>query len=172
MRDVLTSCQEILQQASDLLQQLTDAQYTRPGEPYRSSIGQHIRHVLDHFQALHAALDTGIVNYDLRHRGNPVERNRRSGLAELQAVKDWLPGVASEQLSRPVAVQTEISVSDAHSVRVESSLVRELVFAASHAVHHYAVITMLARQQGVTPADDFGLAPATATFLRTAVRGG
>lgn len=44
---------------------------------------------------------------------------------------------------------------------VLSTLERELQFLASHTVHHYALIALTLRAQGVTVGTDFGMAPST-----------
>ena len=49
---------------------------------------------------------------------------------------------------------------------VESSLGRELVFVASHAVHHYALLAAHLRQLGLPVPEGFGLAPATVAHAR------
>ena len=42
-----------------------------------------------------------------------------------------------------------------------SSLLRELQFALSHTVHHYAIIARQLRERGAEPGADFGVAPST-----------
>jgi hypothetical protein len=49
---------------------------------------------------------------------------------------------------------------------VQTSIARELVFAGSHAVHHYAVIAQISFAQTKALPQTFGLAPATATYMR------
>lgn len=51
------------------------------------------------------------------------------------------------------------------SVHLQSTLSRELVFASSHTVHHFALISVIARLQSVEVTSAFGVAPATASYL-------
>jgi hypothetical protein len=55
-----------------------------------------------------------------------------------------------------------------HGVRecfMESSISRELQFLSSHAVHHFALIAMTLRAEGVPMDPDFGMAPSTLRHL-------
>lgn len=70
---------------------------------------------------------------------------------------------------RVVRVKSEISLQKSASVTLESSLMRELVFVGSHTVHHYALIKVIANDQGLQVSSNFGIAPATASFLRNEV---
>jgi hypothetical protein len=47
-----------------------------------------------------------------------------------------------------------------------SSVVRELEFLQSHTVHHYSLIAILLRLQGIEPEEDFGVAPSTLEYWR------
>ncbi|AFP29100.1 hypothetical protein MRBBS_0162 [Marinobacter sp. BSs20148] len=48
---------------------------------------------------------------------------------------------------------------------VKTSVERELVFLASHTIHHTAIIGMLAEQAGVKVSSDFGVHPSTLRYL-------
>ncbi|MEH6452764.1 MAG: hypothetical protein V7782_06940 [Psychromonas sp.] len=41
-----------------------------------------------------------------------------------------------------------------------------MVFISSHAIHHYAMIAQIAKAQQQTIPEYFGVAPATASFMR------
>ena len=66
-----------------------------------------------------------------------------------------------------LTLSTEVSVHEQKVQSVPTSLARELVFTGSHAVHHYAMIAQIAQQQKMALPSSFGIAPATATHLRT-----
>ena len=42
-------------------------------EPYSASIGQHYRHVLDHFLCLESGIAAGEIDYDNRERNPQLE---------------------------------------------------------------------------------------------------
>ena len=45
-----------------------------------------------------------------------------------------------------------------------STIERELKFLVSHTVHHYAIIALQLRHQGVEPGPEFGVAPSTLRY--------
>lgn len=170
--EIIKANREVLGQGIALLGMLSDEQYTRVCEPWlTSTIGQHIRHVVDMYLALINSVESdgeNIVNYDYRQRGSRLEHHVSNGREALQQVVTWLDElkpVSAVQLSS-LQIQSEISLHQSTVAILESSLLRELVFVGSHSVHHYALIRVIARHQGLTLAENFGVAPATASFIR------
>ncbi len=73
----------VLHQLSDLSESLTDEQFTRvPGGAVSSTIGGHVRHNLDHVDALLVGLRTGRSDYDRRDRSTP-DRERAFVLSHI-----------------------------------------------------------------------------------------
>ncbi|MBX9580308.1 MAG: DinB family protein [Gemmataceae bacterium] len=70
-----------LGQLADLVAALTDDQYTRQPAAAGSAVGGHVRHNLDHVDALLRGLRTGHLDYDRRERGTAVERDRGEAVA-------------------------------------------------------------------------------------------
>ena len=60
---------------------------------YKSSIGEHLRHILDLFFALAKQPDIGVVDYDHRRRGAPVETDLLVGISELQEIKSMVRSI-------------------------------------------------------------------------------
>lgn len=152
----------LLEQAATLINELDDAGYVQSMQAFASgSIGQHLRHVLDHYRALYARED-GLIDYDYRRRDNPVESSKTLALAEIERILAILPTL----IDQPVRVRSEISPHAQQVDEMDSSLKRELLFVTSHAVHHFALIALLLRLQGMAVPADFGVAPATLSHQR------
>lgn len=154
-----------LEQGIHFLDSLSHSQYMDPPASGQSPVGRHFRHIIDHFLAIKSALPQGIVNYDQRHRGTEVERNKRLAIETLQSLQRWLSEMDDSTLSQSVVVISDIGIGECCQVSVQSTVGRELMFACSHAIHHYALIKPLTDNQ--CQPSDFGLAPATASFQRT-----
>ena len=168
---MIASQLEILLQARRYLSQVEPRRYTEVRRPrFQSSAGEHMRHVLDHYQAIRRGLDTGEVDYTRRRRGDAVERDPNAALTEVEQLRGWLAELAPAALERPLTVVTEVSISEQLVRRLPSSGLRELAFAGSHAVHHYAQLRQIAFEQGWRLDEAFGLAPATASHLRRSQR--
>lgn len=148
----------LLQQGLRLLEGMAQELYVKP-EPaiVGSSIGGHLRHILDHYASLFVKGDE--VDYDLRAREESIECSLEKGIERLRQIVGRLEGlVVDGPLDRKIKVDT------GHQAWTASSLARELQFVASHTVHHYALIGVILRLNGVTVPEDFGVAPSTLRY--------
>lgn len=158
----------ILEQAQAYLKATTSSQYTQIIHPlFISSAGAHMRHILDHYRAIITGMDDGFIDYDKRSRGGDSELNPNSALAEIEQIKTFLLSLSKSQLKMAMQLSTEISVTEKQVEVVNTTLARELIFAGSHAIHHFAMIEQISKAQNKATPQQFGIAPATATFLRS-----
>ena len=139
--------------------------YGRQPRDGASSIGRHVRHILDHFAALQAAAGSGRLDYNARNRDDIVEVDAAVALARVDALVDWLQ--SGELADRPLEIESEVSVSRYDNVRIRGSLHREVIYVINHTIHHIAYAKTIAVQLGIDLDDHLGLAPATATYLRS-----
>jgi len=168
---MLTSQLEIIQQGQDYLNTLSNNEntghYCEVISPvFISSAGAHMRHIIDHYLAIISGLSKGFIDYDVRHRGDKFELEPELALEKLMQISHWLQSLATTDLNQALVLSTEVSIYEKKVQSVPTSLARELVFAGSHAVHHYAMIAQIAQQQEIDLPASFGIAPATATHLR------
>lgn len=163
---MISSQLEIIEQGKQYLHSISDLQYREIVKPhFTSTPGAHVRHILDHYYAL-MKQQTGVINYNIRQRFSSLEKSRFDALQAFEKIADWLGTLTTEDLQSKVSVITEISVSEQENFTTESTLERELIFVSSHAVHHYAILKIMASLQGIALDAGLGLAPATATFER------
>jgi len=157
---------DVVQQAISVLNDISLNDYQKPLPPhFSSSIGAHIRHVVDHFLALIGSEHSGEINYNKRNRHGDVEQFPHAAIEKLEHISAWLLKVSKQPLNQTVLVTTEIDISHTQSATCESTLERELVFAASHAIHHYSLIRIIRSMQGKSMPEFFGYAPATITHI-------
>ena len=158
-------CLETLNQGLEFLERLSPEDYTFVAAPHvTSSIGEHYRHWLDLFHAIR--LDSDKIDYNVRRRGHNVEREINTAKQEIKQLIEWLFKLPANRLEQIVTVETEVLLSQTCAEEVQSSLARELTFAALHATHHFAMIKVSASLRGITSDTHFGLAPATASYQR------
>lgn len=151
----------VLRQLADVIQAMTDEQYRKkPVGVVSSNVGGHVRHCLDHVEALLAGVETGEVNYDERRRGTEVETSRGAALAVIRRQERQLLAFPACSERRPLRLSTLVSSSLPPS-EVETTVGRELAFVLSHTVHHNALIAVMAQALGVAVPDRFGYAPST-----------
>lgn len=155
-----------LKQGLDLIQGLSDDAYTRSSHPeYTSGVGGHLRHCLDHYTNFLAGLPRGRIDYDARQRDERIETDRAYATRVIQNLIRGLAEVQERDADRAVTIKMDGGdESDASLWWSHSSAVRELQFLVSHTVHHYALIALILRSNGLAPAADFGVAPSTLRY--------
>lgn len=154
-----------LRQLSDVLSVTSDEQYIRkPVGVIASSLGGHVRHCLDHFEALLAGAAGGLVDYDHRERATAIETERLAAIRAIRGLVARLLTLDQPELNRPVRVAAMLA-SDGWSIETESSLGRELVFVLSHTVHHHAIMAAMCATLGIQLPVRFGYAPSTLAHL-------
>ena len=123
-----------------------------------------VRHIIDHVWAFQEGINTGVIDYNLRHRDTCLERDPQLALQALDDFVTWLNQAPNNNVE--LTVITEISVSHCESISTPSNSHRELAYLVNHALHHIAYANVLAKSIGLQPADYLGVAPATATYQR------
>jgi len=154
---------EVLRQGLVLLDQLDDEQFCNGVPALKlSGPGPHFRHVIDFYRRLFEGLDAGAspraIDYDRRERDPRIESDRRVCRAAIDELRARLGTI--ERIDGPISVRCD-QLPSAHS-----TLGRELQGLVSHTVHHYALIAIAARAQGIDPGDEFGVAPSTLAYWR------
>ena len=149
-----------LERAERLIRQLDDHAYTnRSTGPYFSSIGSHVRHILDIFACVIHGAESGVVDLTDRKRGTEAETDREKGIEYVQAVIRDLGGFVDADPATPVRVLDDLGLG---KQEIPSTLGAGLCQAHSHAIHHYACIGYLLHLQGLPLPDlAFGYNPTT-----------
>lgn len=149
------------QQELDLLEILSDEVYTTPSNaPYPSSVGMHLRHNLDHFEAFFTGLGSGRIDYESRSRNTMIEASPEIARSALNGYVEKLEALRSaETLSLQVREESDAGVDACEWLA--SSIGRELQFLLGHTVHHNAIIAMMVNAHGIDLPASFGVAPST-----------
>lgn len=167
-RQLLAASMEILLQGDALLGELSPTTYAeKVPEVFNASIGAHYRHCLDHFASLLDSLETQRVDYDDRARDPQLEKDPESAQAMTRQLLRRLELLPPGSLASAVSVRSEVSYDNADAPVTRSTLGRELVYAIAHSIHHYALISVIARLLKVPLPSNFGVAPSTVTHLQT-----
>lgn len=157
MSDAVQGAIEPLAQAIRIVETLADPLFVRttplaPG----ASVGRHLRHCLDVYDALLAGLASGAVDYGHRERELASETQRPRALARLRGLVGRLESLSSATLASEIEVRTE------GPWPARSTVGRELQYLASHAIHHLALIAIVLRAHGHEVPDELGVAPSSA----------
>jgi uncharacterized damage-inducible protein DinB len=156
----------LLHQGRTLIHEMSDDAFTAPIPPLsQHGVGCHFRHCLDYYRCFLEGAEAGRINYDHRQRDQRLESDRGHALQTIDRTVERLEAITGGG-DRPVLVSGDSAgaprdAGDEGLIWSQSTLQRELLALVSHTVHHYALISMLLRTQGVDPGDAFGVAPST-----------
>lgn len=165
---VAAAASAILAQCSDFIRAIPASEYTRESRSLKGgTIGKHVRHSVDHFNAAIGCLgNREPIDYDRRSRDVPMESSPAVALAAIDALRRRLESLDDRAIAGPVRIRVMLT-GDGTEATLESSLGRELHFAFHHAVHHHAMLKAIAGEFGVSTPAEFGLAPSTINHERS-----
>lgn len=133
----------------------------RPG----STIGTHVRHIIERVGCLLDGMATGRVDYDARARSTALELDAERALARLQELRVLLTSLESDA-GKTIQVSETVD-ENRPPVVLSSTLERELLSLVSHTIHHLAIIALLINSTGVVLPEAVGRAPSTLRFYRS-----
>ena len=149
-----------LQRGIKLLNAIDDKQYGDNSiAPYHSSIGIHMRHILDVFDCIFSGLESRKVDLSARKRNELAETKVDFGLMYFEEIIKKLEKLESQNLDIVVEVKDDLGLG---VVTANYTLASALIQAHSHAIHHFASIGYVISQLGINlPDADFGYNPTT-----------
>ncbi|MFG0244897.1 MAG: DinB family protein [Phycisphaerales bacterium JB052] len=164
LRAVCLAADAILEQCTEYIDRVSDAQYVQPSEVVPGgTIGKHIRHTLDHFRCAITTDCTEPIDYDHRKRGGSVEDSRDEAKREVATLRSLLGGLSVEDLGSTVTTRVMLC-GDGQTADLESTRAREIFFAMHHAIHHNAILKAIGLEIGFECPEGFGTAPSTINF--------
>lgn len=157
---MLQTLEENLRRGEKLLNSVTDAQYKDGNTPpYFSSVGCHVRHILDVYQCVFRGLSHGVVDLTARDRNFYYEESAAAGLDYLHEIIGQLRSLKATDMNQILLVKDNLGDG---IVEVQYTLASLLMQAHSHTIHHFAIIGFLVHSLGIElPDADFGYNPTT-----------
>lgn len=161
---LLKSINHSLDELTNLLDQLSNKEYSKPCRILSdSSIGEHIRHILEMFQCLEDSYDSGILNYDNRERDKRIE-------TKIQFAKQFILDVKSGLKSDNKIIYLEQNINGL-TFRIQSNYYRELLYNLEHCTHHQALIKVAVLQyENIVIDKNFGVARSTIEYRKQCVQ--
>jgi len=149
-----------LQRGIQLLNCISNDEYCdKTIAPYYSSIGGHMRHILDVFDCVFDGLETEEINLINRKRNQLVENYTKSGIIYFEDIIEKLHKLKTEDFETMINVTDDLGLG---AVTIKTTLIGMLMQAHSHAIHHFAIVAHIISQLGIQlPDDDFGFNPTT-----------
>ena len=143
-----------------MLNSINDQEYANNSTaPYYSSIGIHMRHILDVFNCIFEGIEKGQIDLSARQRNQLAESKVAVGLDYFDHIISLLKEVREEDLNRLVEVKDDLGLG---MITANYTIAAALIQAHSHAIHHFASIGYIISQMGINlPDGDFGYNPTT-----------
>lgn len=159
MNIVIQSNLKTLQKTRILLSNLSNEDLSNNSvSPYYSSLGCHIRHVLDFYDCALNMDSNKRIDLTARKRNNEVECNCKVATQYLDVIIDKLNNV-DYQADKKVVVIDDLGLG---KIEVQYTLGAVFSQANSHAIHHYAIMNYILDNLGISVNDrDFGYNPTT-----------
>ena len=158
---------QIVEQAIEFLSKVSFEHYLQVLKPhFTGSMGDHMRHILDHYIALQQGLSTQTIDYNRRNRDSNVALCPNTALLSWSQIKTWLIEISDLDANLSLTVMCETSLTTSQNSQTNSTLGRELLFVSSHAIHHFSLLLVMSSLQGKHCSPNFGLGPATVSHLR------
>ena len=156
---IIASSLKTLQKADFLLNKLCDTHLCDASvAPYYSSIGSHIRHILDFYNCIFNMNENSEVDLTARCRNTDVENQCHAALNYLNITKDKLQSLDIDVNSK-ITVIDDLGLGKTEMAYTYAALLSQ---ANSHTIHHYAIISYIMNGLKIELEDcEFGYNPTT-----------
>jgi len=159
MNIIIQSTLKTLQKSQYILTNLTDEQLSCTSvSPYYSSIGSHIRHILDFYDCILSKDLSNVIDLTARSRNKSVENCCILATEYLNIITARLKD-SNYDVDDIVIVIDDLGLG---KIEMSYTLAAALSQANSHTIHHYAIINYILNGLNIFFEDsDFGYNPTT-----------
>lgn len=157
---------ENLTQLKQMLESINTEIYNeKPEILFGSSIGQHVRHILEFYQLMIVDSGTGIISYDKRKRDMRIEAEPEFALF---IIDQLFEGIKNLHLDDQITFDADYSIEGDKAYRFKSSVGREFSYCIEHSIHHQALIKAALISLGVrhVTEENFGIAYSTQRYRK------
>jgi hypothetical protein len=150
MHIIIQSTLHTLQNTETLLTTLSNSELKNNSvAPYNSSIGCHIRHILDFYDCI--LVNDLKIDLTARKRQLNVETHCETALSYLKELQEEIQKIDVKNLNRLVVVTDDLGLG---KTEIEYTFSALLAQANSHTIHHYAIINYILDGLGISINDE------------------
>jgi len=159
MNIIIQSTLKTLQKSKTLLNNLQDDSLCNASlAPYYSSIGTHIRHILDFYDCIFNIDSDNIIDLTARSRSKDVESKCDCAINYLNEIIDKL-NKSDLNMDETINVIDDLGLG---KIEIKYTLGAVFAQANSHTIHHYAIINYILEGLKISfNESDFGYNPTT-----------
>jgi len=163
-------CKHNLLEIKSLLSNLNTVDYSKSLSLLSAStIGQHVRHILEFYMCLIASKNTGTVNYDNRKRNIEIETNIKFAQEQI----DWIiEKLMLDNTKIQFTLEGNYTTESDEIIAIPTTYQRELAYCLEHSIHHQALIKVGLKELELENVinENFGVAPATIRHKKQCVQ--
>ena len=166
MKQLQESNIKIINQLSEFIEQFSNENYSKKLDILSgSSIGMHVRHILEFYSCFLENISNEEICYDSRQRQLVFEVDVQSTIDKFDQIKNQINSISS---NNDICIASNTKNEEGQSVVIKSSLFRELLYTLDHAIHHMALIKIGAKHafDSIKIQPEFGIAPSTLRFQK------
>jgi hypothetical protein len=154
----------MLIQLEAAISELSDQQLSTPIPLLsNSTIGQHIRHILEFYIELENGYQNGIINYDGRKRDHELETKCITAIHKIRQIRNTI-----KLENKDLIIIAEYDSGLETIQGIPSNYFRELMYNLEHTLHHMALIRVgISLTSKISLPEDFGLAASTIKYRKT-----
>jgi hypothetical protein len=156
--ELVVTTQDVLLQGLSLLFKLSDRTYCQIEESRGASIGEHYRHVVQHFECVIRSIRSGEINYEARERNHRLETDVTFAAIATCDVLRAITKYDTATLNRACGVVSTLTNLASRPSFVETTVGRELTYCIGNAIHHYRIVWQICSQIGVAVPTEFATA--------------
>lgn len=158
--ELISAINKNLQKIVLLLENIEDSVYVNEDAgPYYSSIGNHLRHVLDYYSCIINGLNADVIDLTLRDRNSIINTDKQKAIEKTKEIQNTIFGYEHANTNYLVKVVDDLGEG---KISVDYTLESILVQANTHTVHHFASIAYILHGLKVScVVEGFGYNPTT-----------
>lgn len=162
-RTLILVSNNLFSQLKTVIEQLSDENYTQPLSLLsENSLAKHIRHILELYEEMLNGIKAGVISYDARKRNLELETDRNYAMQFLDKLSFDI-----KQLQTDNSIEV-LATFDAETIRLDTTIQRELAYNIEHAIHHMAILQIAIKHlfPHIQLPEQFGIAYSTQAYLK------
>lgn len=161
---MIDECTNNLEEIKDLINGLNQIQYQKELVSLNNStVGKHIRHIVEFYICLFEGIENKSVNYDNRKRDIRLEQDIKFTINKINEI---IVAISLVNKDSNLTMESNFSINNNNKIKISTSLYRELAYCLEHSIHHQAIIKIglceLKLENLIS--NSFGIAPSTLRF--------
>ena len=165
--ELIRNTENIIAQLAELVQSIQPDEFSRKLDILSgSTIGQHVRHIVEFYMELDNGYGACDVCYDNRKRKLELET---SPTAVIDQLKEIIDSIKQYDTKRELLIKTNHNVDSTNQAVSKSTVSREIVYALDHTIHHLAIIKIAIQVEfpHIKLSKNIGVAPSTVRYTET-----